>query len=196
MLVSNALDDQRIIDSLNNHGVGVIPTDTVYGLVCLATDKQAVSRLYKTKHRYHKPGTVIAASLDQLVELGLKRRYLKPVAHYWPGPISIIIPSYELVYIHQGVGSIAVRIPSDSAVTTLLQESGPLLTTSANNPAEPPATTIRQAQDYFGDAIDFYVDGGDISGRQSSTIIRIVDDAVEVLRQGAVIIKENGDIKK
>ena len=56
--------------------MGVIPTDTVYGVVARAADEAAVARLYKLKHRDSKPGTVIAANIDQLVELGVKRRYL------------------------------------------------------------------------------------------------------------------------
>jgi tRNA A37 threonylcarbamoyladenosine synthetase subunit TsaC/SUA5/YrdC len=74
----------------------------------------------------------------------------------------------------------------------LLRDTGPLLTSSANHPGEPVAATIAEAQKYFGDKIDFYADGGDLSGRQSSTIIRIIDDAIEIIRQGAVKIDETG----
>lgn len=180
---------------LQSGGVGVIPTDTVYGLVCRAADEQAVARLYALKDRKSKPGTVIAASVQQLVELGIKARYLKSVEHYWPNPISIVIPSHGLTYIHQGVGGIATRVPINSDVRALLEKTGPLLTTSANHPGKPEAVNVAQAQKYFDDAVDFYVDGGDLSGRKPSTLIRIVDDAVEVLRAGAVTIKENGEIE-
>jgi len=84
--------------------------------------------------------------------------------------------------------SLAVRIPDNKDLQNLLQQTGPLLTSSANQPAAPPATTIEQAQKYFGKEVDFYIDGGDVSGRQPSTIIRIIDDAIEVIRQGAVTI--------
>ncbi len=120
---------------------------------------------------------------------------MKPVEHYWPNQISIIIPNHELTHIHLGVGSIAVRIPRDKYLTGLLRETGPLLTTSANHPGEPEAATIEQAQEYFGDSVDFYVDGGNLIDRKPSTVIRIVDDAVEILRAGAVSIKENGEIE-
>jgi L-threonylcarbamoyladenylate synthase len=183
------------ISALKRGAIGIIPTDTVYGLVCAARNEQAVTRLYGLKNRETKPGTIIAASVSQLVELGIKARYLKPVEHYWPNPITIIIPNHELTYIHLGAGSIAVRIPNDNSLTDLLQEAGPLLTTSANHPGEPEAATIEEAQKYFGDAVDFYVDGGNLSGRKPSTVIRIVDDAVEILRAGAILVKENGEIE-
>jgi tRNA threonylcarbamoyl adenosine modification protein (Sua5/YciO/YrdC/YwlC family) len=194
-VILNKLSDKRLIDLLQQGKVGVLPTDTVYGLVCVASNPTAVERLYSLKQRERKPGTVIAASLDQLVALGLKARYLKAVEHYWPNPISIVIPSYELGYIHQGIGSIATRIPADKDLRQLLEQTGPLLTSSANQPGETPANTLAEAQDYFGDSINFYVDGGNLSGRESSTVIRIVDDMVEVLREGAVIIDENGSIR-
>lgn len=172
--------------------VGVIPTDTVYGLVARAADKEAVARLYELKSRDNKPGTLIAANLEQLEAIGLKHRYIKAVEQYWPGAVSVIVPASdpELKYLHQGKMSLAVRIPADKKLQDILKETGALLTSSANHPGEPTANTIEQARGYFGDRVDFYEDGGDLSGREPSTVIRIVDDAVDVLRQGAVKIDD------
>lgn len=170
--------------------IGVIPTDTVYGVVARAADQTAVARLYQLKHREGKPGTLIAADLQQLEALGLKHRYLKAVEQYWPGAVSVVIPCADpqLEYLHQGKMSLPVRLPEPEELRALLVQTGPLLTSSANHPGEPTSTTIDQARAYFGDKVDFYVDGGDLSDNQPSTIIRIVDDAIEVLRRGAVHI--------
>lgn len=171
--------------------IGVIPTDTIYGVVARAKDTPAVERLYKLKKREHKPGTVIAANIDQLVDLGIKRRYLTAVEQFWPGAVSVIIPcGKELEYLDQGVGGLAVRIPSDEPLEALLQSVGPLLTSSANSPGDQPANTLDEAKAYFGDQVDFYIDGGDLSGRKPSTVLRVLDDAVEVLREGAVEIPQ------
>lgn len=173
--------------------VGVIPTDTVYGIVARAADPAAVQRLYALKKRDNKPGTIIAASTNQLADLGIKRRYLKAVEQYWPGPISVIVPcGPELNYLHLGKNGLAVRIPDHPKIHALLEKSGPLLTSSANQPGQQPAATIAQASDYFGDDVDFYQDGGNLSAQQPSTVIRIIDDAIEVIRQGAVTIDEAG----
>jgi L-threonylcarbamoyladenylate synthase len=173
--------------------VGVIPTDTVYGVVARATDTAAVERLYKLKHRDHKPGTLIAANIDQLVELGLKRRYLTAVEQWWPGAISVVIPcGDELAYLHQGKRSLAVRIPNKADLVELLERTGPLLTSSANHPGQAPANTANEAKSYFGEEVDFYEDGGDLSDHAPSTVVRIVDDAIEILRPGAVQLDENG----
>ncbi len=177
-------------DELTSGKVGIIPTDTLYGVVACASNEPAASRLYAHKKRVTKSGTLIAASIDQLVELGLKKRYLVAVEHYWPGAISIEIPTGPVLdYLHKGTYTIAVRVPNNEGLRTLLNITGPLITSSANPPGEAPATTIRQAQVYFNDMVDFYVDGGELKGLPS-TIIRVVDDAVEVLRQGSVTIDE------
>lgn len=179
------------INELSRPGaVGVIPTDTVYGIVARAGDETAVERLYALKKRDDKPGTLIAADITQLEALGLKHRYLKAVEQFWPGAVSVVIPCADpaLKYLHRGKLSLAVRVPDDPALRGLLERTGPLLTSSANHPGEPPANTTAEARKYFGDQVDFYVDGGDLSERQPSTIIRIVDDAIEVLRPGAVPI--------
>jgi len=180
-----------LTDQLRQTGaIGVMLTDTVYGVVARAANQSAVARLYELKKRDAKPGTLIAANLEQLEELGFKHRYLKAVEQFWPGAVSVIIPAADpkLAYLHQSKMSLAVRIPDNKDLQNLLQQTGPLLTSSANQPAAPPATTIEQAQKYFGKEVDFYIDGGDVSGRQPSTIIRIIDDAIEVIRQGAVTI--------
>lgn len=189
--IFNSLDDPKIAVELQDGAVGVLPTDTVYGLVCRAADKAAVARLYGLKQREHKPGTVIAASVEQLVELGLTRRYLTAVARFWPGAVSVVIPcGPQLDYLDLGKSSLAVRVPAEGNLNQLLRQTGPLLTTSANQPDEPVADTIAQAQNYFGEHVDFYADDGDLSARQPSTIIRMVDDAIEILREGSVKIDE------
>lgn len=195
-VIFKSLKDNKLKQLLTAGSVGVIPTDTVYGLVCLASDKEAVAKLYALKNREKKPGTIIASSIEQLVELGVKRRYLTAVEQFWPNPLSIIIPvGLELEYLHLDIQSLACRVVSGpQKLLDVLSNVGPLLTTSANNPGEPEATEIAQAQKYFGNSVDFYVDGGDLAGRLPSTLIRVVDDAIEVLREGAVKIDETGKI--
>lgn len=185
---------EKCVDVLLSGGIAVILTDTVYGIVARAAGEKAVKRLYKLKNRVvDNPGPIIASNIDQLVELGIKRRYLKAVEQFWPGPISIEIP-HNTEYLNLGTGRQAFRVVADKNLMELLDKTGPLLTTSANQTKKPPAVNIKEAEAYFGDQVDLYVDGGDLSGRPASTIIRIVDDAIEVVRQGAVRVDESGRI--
>lgn len=188
-------DVAKIVALLKEGKVGVMPTDTVYGLVCSAHDEAAVAKLYALKHRHAKPGTVIAYSQEQLTKLGLKKAYLKADKQFWPNAISVVVPCGKVLeYLHQGVGSLAVRLPKPVNLRQLLAVSGPLLTTSANRPGEETAHTIQEAIELFGAKVDFYVDGGRLVGHKPSTIIRIVDDAIEIVRLGAVQLDEAGRV--
>jgi L-threonylcarbamoyladenylate synthase len=185
--MNNMISVQKAIELLLDCGVGVMPTDTVYGLVARAKDPKAVARLYALKRREHKPGTVIAASVKQLVDLGVDEKYLRQVEHLWPNPVSVETPLGEqLSYMHQGTGREGLRVVADERVRRVLEVTGPLVTSSANQPGEPMSTTIEEAQGYFGEDVDFYVDGGNLSGRPPSTLVRVTDSGYEVIRQGSV----------
>lgn len=190
--VFKSIDDVELIALLREGAVGVIPTDTVYGLVAIVSNPEAVKRLYALKNRERKPGTVIAANIEQLADLGIKPEYLSRAERLWPGPVSIETP-HDITYLHQGTGRQAFRIPSDPEVYELLLKTGPLQTTSANPPDVTTAAGYAEAKAYFGDSIDFYVDGIDLSDRPASTIVRFTEQGeLEVIREGAVRVTKNG----
>jgi L-threonylcarbamoyladenylate synthase len=192
--IFRSLDDPELIELIQQGAVGVIPTDTVYGLVTSVLNRQAVERMYALKRRERKPGTTIAASVAQLEQLGIAPKHLTRAAAFWPNSISIIMPpGTSFAYIHQGVGDSPFRVVQDETLSSILQRTGPLLTSSANQPGERPAGTIAEAQAYFGDHVDFYVDGGVFGERPPSTIVRF-DDAgkLQIIRQGAVVISNGG----
>lgn len=173
---------------LNEGKVGVMPTDTVYGIVAKAADEAAVTRMYALKSREQKPGTLIAANTDQLLVLGVPQDEIDKVSRYWPNPLSAVLTVRGNEYLHQGVGTLAMRVVADPKIRELLEQTGPLITSSANQPGQPPATDVEEAFAYFADAIDFYVDGGKIDHTLPSTIIRPAADGVEVLRQGSITL--------
>lgn len=183
-------NDPELIAMIRSGAVGVLPTDTVYGIVAAADNPEAVARLYELKNRERKPGTTIAASVQQLKALGLDSKELAFASRYWPAPLSIVMQQgQKLAYLHQGVGESPFRVVADESVRSFLQATGPLLTSSANRPAEPPATNLQQAQDYFKNSVDYYVDGGDASEQPPSTIAGLQPDGkLLVFRQGAAII--------
>ena len=92
-------------------------------------------------------------------------------------------------YLKQTRDNLAVRIPDDPSLSRLLAQTGPLMTTSANVPGRPISSTITEAKAYFGDKVDFYVDGGTITNNQPSTIIGLDEHAnIIIFRRGAVDI--------
>lgn len=197
MIVFDSLDDPKVVSLLQDGAVGIIPTDTIYGIVALANSKSAVERLYELKHRRDdvRGGTVIAANAQQLVDLGVDVESIAHVAHYWPNPLSIELSlGKELAYLFQTGPHRAFRVVADNRLQEFLQKTEPLLTSSVNPSGMPPATDLKQAQEYFGDAADFYVNGGDLSGRPPSTVAVLQGDKLIVVRPGAVTINNEGDI--
>lgn len=184
------------IKLLQNGGVGVMPTDTVYGLVAQAKNRAAVQRLYALKDRERKPGTLIAASTKQLEEIGVKSSDLGKVSQWWPGALSAVL-DIDREYLHQGLGDVAMRVVADPAIRNILTQTGPLMTSSANRPGEPGSVDIEEAINYFGDGVDFYVDGGNLSGKSPSTIVKpTTEGSIAILRQGAVDITTSTDMVK
>lgn len=184
------LSDPAVASQLLDGKVGVIPTDTVYGLVARAEDQTAINRLYALKPRQRQPGTIIATSIKQLYGLGFSYDALSTAVEYWPDAVSVILDASAVSpYLKASLDDLAVRIPNHKPLFGLLRQTGPLMTTSANPPKQPTATTIAQARDYFGDKVDFYVDGGDLSDRPPSTIIRLSGGTLEIIRDGVVKIK-------
>jgi L-threonylcarbamoyladenylate synthase len=179
---------EQAIEILKEGGVGVMPTDTIYGLVAHAHNVAAVERLYALKSRERKPGTLIAANITQLKRLGVKQADIDKISRWWPGSLSAVLDMTGNAYLHMNVGDIAMRVVADPVVQALLEQTGPLLTSSANLPGRPASTTTQQAYIYFGETVDFYVDGGTIPGNLPSTIIRPSASGIDILRQGSVRI--------
>ena len=188
-----------LVQKIRRGGVGVIPTDTLYGIVGSAFSQKAVARIYRLRKRnLKKPMIVLIGDMRRATwdkfGIHLDRRTLNLLKTLWPGKVSIILPIRNarflkrLAYLHRGTKSIAFRMPKHIALRRFLVKTGPLVAPSANIEGQPPACTIRDAQKYFGGPasgrIDFYVD----SGRRDSlpsTLIAIRGKKVVVLRKGA-----------
>lgn len=182
-----------VAELLNAGGVGVIPSDTLYGIVCSALQPDSIERIYALKKRDPaKPCIVLVASLEQLLELeGLDQNTLLNAEKFWPGAVSVVVPCQAryLSSVHRGEKSIACRVPDNPELRSLLEMTGPLLAPSANVEGAKPAANITEAMAYFGASVDFYVDGGEVTSDQPSTLISFDEDGlVTVLRQGAVSI--------
>jgi L-threonylcarbamoyladenylate synthase len=183
-----------VITSLNNGGVGVLPTDTIYGVVASALNRDAVERLYRLKARTPtKPFIILIADSSDLEKFGIAVDRLTDslINQLWPGPVSIILPcgKDEFLYLHRGTNTLAFRLPADEALRAFLRETGPLVAPSANPEGKEPATTKEEAEKYFGARVDFYIDAKPQVG-PASTLVEIKNGKVVVLRQGSAIIPE------
>lgn len=177
----------REAEMLKEGKIGVIPTDTLYGVVAAALNEGAVKRVYALKRRKAtKPCIILIASpIDlALFDVVLTAEHKKLLSTYWPGPVSVILPCGAEVpaCLHGGTRTLAFRMPNDVQLSHLLRESGPLIAPTANPEGLPPATTIEEAKKYFGDNVDFYIDGGTHVGKPSTIISFGASDSIVTVR--------------
>jgi L-threonylcarbamoyladenylate synthase len=182
MKIFTSITDPGVAALLMSGGIGVLRTDTLYGVVADAQNEEAVDRIYRLKARDEaKSPIVLVASVDQLFDDIDQPSLLNS---YWPGKVSIILPAVKAPqWISRDNHSVAYRLPAKPSLQSLLSETGPLIAPSANPEGLQPASTIREAQAYFGDAVDFYVDEGKVEDDSPSRLIRITSNGeVEELR--------------
>jgi L-threonylcarbamoyladenylate synthase len=170
-------------------GLIVYPTDTVYGLGCNPTNGNAVQRLLEAKKRDQRPIPVLCSSNGAAMELvEMNQRALELTRRFWPGALTIIAPlKRSLPFpLHQGTGTLGVRVPAMPLCMTLIEACGGWLTgTSANLSGSPSARTAAEASSQLGDHVDLILDGGKLEGLES-TVVRTVGDSIQVLRVGPV----------
>jgi len=181
------------IESLIKQGaVGVIPTDTIYGIVCSALNKKSVERVYKIRKRNPlKPVIILIGSLNDLKLFSIKiDKEKKILQSLWPNKISIIFNclNKKFEYLHRGTKTLAFRMPKDKDLISLLKITGPLIAPSANLEGRKPARNIKEAQKYFKEDVDFYIDSGTLES-EPSTIISFVNGKIEIIRKGSIKIK-------
>lgn len=186
-----SLTDPAAAHCLNTGGVIVAPTDTLYGILARASDRQAVERVYKLRHRApEKPCIVLVAGHWQITDTSLwTPQHYKLADTYWPGPLSLVAPTAHTdEYLHRGTHTLAYRVPDKQDLQTLLGATGMLIAPSANPESQPPAKTVAEAYAYFGESVDGYIDGGTLDGGTPSTLVTLQHGKLEVLRPGAVHI--------
>jgi len=167
----------------------VYPTDTVYGLGCDPLNHAAVRRLFEAKGRESKPVPVLCASAEKADGLvKLSGRAAELAREYWPGPLTIVAASRRPLppQLTQGGEYLGVRVPAHSGCLELIAACGGwLIGTSANRSGKPAARTAGEALDELGGSVDFVLDGGRLSG-QESTVVKVVGNDVTILRTGPI----------
>ena len=142
-------------------GIIAYPTESVYGLGCLAYNENAVSRLLMLKRRTpQKTGLIIvAASKKQLLPLieTAKIADLNQIWETWPGPVTWVFPANRKApkWLRGKNNTLAVRVSAYPVVRRLCQQIGPLISTSANYSGAAPALNTQQVRNYFGNQLDF-----------------------------------------
>lgn len=178
--------------ALDNNGVFTFPTDTVWGIGCLPTSKEACSKIYDIKKRDgDKPLILLGASLEDLAPYikNLPKLAKDLAGKHWPGALTIIIEKSSLVgdYMSSGFDTVGIRIPNHPVLLELLKEIGPIASTSANLSTEPAAKSKKDIKPEILDKLTFTLEDYGVSCKgEESTVIIIKKDEYKILRDGAI----------
>ncbi len=188
-LNSNFQKTDKVIRLLKSGKVGVMPTDTIYGIVGSALNPETVEEIYTLRQREKdKPFIILISSIDDLkrFEIRLTKEQKVFLEKNWPNPLSIVlvVNTDKFKYLHRGKNSLAFRMPNNGKLLELLRQTGPLVAPSANPEGIKPAETATEAKKYFEDNVSFCVDGGILKSKPS-TIVQLLEDGTNiVLREG------------
>lgn len=184
---------------LQNGELVAIPTETVYGLGANALDKDACLNIFKAKGRpsdnplivhIHKPND--AEKIAVTNEL-----YYKLAEKFMPGPLTIILPKKEVIpkEVTAGLDSVAIRCPAHPVANALIKIAGiPIAAPSANSSGKPSPTTAQHVFDDMDGKIPLILDGGECDVGVESTVVKITNEEIILLRPGAVTVEMLGEV--
>lgn len=170
------------VEKIKNGEVLKVPTDTVYGYVCDASNKIAIEKIYKLKKREkNKPLGIFVKDINDFYKIidggekSISDNIKEILKKYWPGALTVICKKRKdiLIDLNDGIDTIGIRVPDNDDLLRLMNESGCILAqTSANISGE-------------SDVSSNIIDGKDA---KASTIIDIATGDIKIVRQGDIVI--------
>jgi tRNA threonylcarbamoyl adenosine modification protein (Sua5/YciO/YrdC/YwlC family) len=180
---------RRAVEALIDGGVIIYPTDTVYGIGCDITKKQAIERIVKIKSRTpKKPFSFICCDLKQASQYaGISNFAHYILKRFLPGPYTFVLPAAHNApkLLQSKQRSVGVRIPNNAVALELVKGLGsPIVSTSANLSDDKVLTTPEELMEQFSRHVDMILECGQLFDTPS-TIISLLDDQAEIIRKGA-----------
>lgn len=176
----------------------LFPTETVYGIGANALDTNAVQKIFVAKGRASDNPLIVHISninmLEQIVEnVGEIERKL--INEFWPGPLTIIFnrKSENIIpdSVTAGLNTVGVRMPSNKIARELIELSGvPIAAPSANVSGRPSGTNVQDIIEELDGKVDYIIDGGKTIIGLESTVIRVINKKIEILRPGKITLEE------
>lgn len=188
------MDIERLVKVLRDGDIAVVPTETVYGIVGDATDDTVVHKIYDVKNRdYSKPLTVMVSSRDMIMDYvsELSEVEEKLIDTYCPGKLTILFKKNDKIsdLVTSGSPYVGLIWPDCPELVQAISEFGkPIIATSANISSYNTITRVDMLDKSIYDKVAYVYDGGEIAN-SSSTIVKVSDNKVEIIREGELADK-------
>lgn len=171
-------------------GLVAFPTDTVYGVGCLAFHQQSIESIYVAKDRpVEKAIPVLIGDNDDLTKVAeeIPIFAMKLIARFWPGPLTILVPKKPtLPEAISATSTVGVRVPDHDVARAILRLAGPMAVTSANISGQESPRTAQQVWEQLGGRIPLILDGGETPGGIPSTLVDCTSNEIQILREGPI----------
>ena len=181
---------------IENGGIVVFPTETVYAIGTNGLDEKAIEKLYKVKKRpLNKPISLLVSNMKMIEKLAedITSLEYKLMETFFPGPLTIILKKSEIVpnILTANTETIGIRMPEGEIARKLIEYAGvPIAAPSANISGKPTGTNIESIIQDFGGNVDFYIDEGESKLGIGSTIVKVIDGIPKILREGSISKEE------
>lgn len=188
---NNPQDLQEIVNTLNDGGLIIYPTDTMYAIGCHGLKERAIERICKIKEIDPRKNnlSIICYDLSSISEYAkVSNNIFKLMKRNLPGPFTFILNgTNRLPKIFRNRKEVGIRMPDNNIIREIARLlDAPIMTTTlpqeANEEIEY-STNPELIDEKFGVLVDIVIDGG-IGGIELSTIVNCMDDIPEIVRQG------------
>jgi L-threonylcarbamoyladenylate synthase len=189
----------RAVDLLRQGEIVALPTETVYGLAANALDPIAVAKIFDAKGRPRFDPLIVHLPdsdwLDRVADVPAKDRQLimKLAQAFWPGPFTMVVPKRSIVpeIATAGLDTVAVRISAHPVFADIIRAlANPLAAPSANRFGRISPTAARHVLEELGGSIPLIIDAGPTTHGIESTIARISNGKIDILRRGSITSEE------
>ena len=183
-----------IINELTNGNVVVIPTDTVFGLACSIYNENAIKKIFQIKQRPLQQPLSIAIKNKEyfnIVSKEISDIANKIIDKYFPGQVTIVLKKTNLVsnIITGNQDYVGIRIPDDKNIQYILNNIDfPIVLTSANIHGYPNCESVYEVNNQIGEHVNYILDGKINKNKYESTVVKVVGDKIDILRQGIINI--------
>lgn len=179
---------------IEEDGLIVFPTDTIYGLACNPFSSKAIKGIYSAKDRpIDKAIPILIGHLDQISQFSdhIPRGFYFLQEKFWPGPLTMVIKKKAGLpdELSQSI-SIGIRMPNHPFSLDLLKITGPLAVSSANISGKQNPIDAFEVSEQLDGKVDLILDGGSVQDSTPSTVVDCTGPIPEILRQGIITYQE------
>ena len=187
---------EEIAEIIKKGGIGIVPTETVYGIGANGLDGKAVEKIYLAKGRKQdNPINLLVNNIEMVekVAKNITELEYKLMKAFFPGPFTIILNKKDIVpnIVTANQNTVGVRMPKNDIALKLIEYAGvPIAAPSANISGKPSGTDFKDIYNDFKDKVDFMIDGGESNIGIESTIIKVINNIPHILRPGSITAEE------